>query len=64
MHTGGYEIICGHETVGAVTSMIEGDLLNRDISWTAKVVLETPAGFISALPVMKVPFSPKGMTKN
>ena len=48
MHTVGYLNMCGHGIIGAVTSMIEGGLLDRDIIRTTEVVLETPAGLVSA----------------
>ena len=48
MHSDGYLNMCGHGIIGAVTSIIELGLLNKNIENVTEVILETPAGLIYA----------------
>ncbi len=48
MHSDGYLNMCGHGTIGAVTTIIEMGLLNKKIEKITELVLETPSGLIYA----------------
>lgn len=46
MHSDGYLNMCGHGTIGAVTTIIEMGLLNKKIDKITELILETPAGLV------------------
>lgn len=48
MHSDGYLNMCGHGTIGAVTTIIEMGILPGKIEKLTALVLETPAGLIYA----------------
>lgn len=48
MHSDGYLNMCGHGTIGAVTTIIEMGLLNKKIDKITELVLETPSGLVYA----------------
>lgn len=48
MHSDGYLNMCGHGTIGAVTTIVLTGLLNKRIDKVTEVVLETPAGLVYA----------------
>lgn len=48
MHSDGYLNMCGHGTIGAVTTIIEMGLLPRKTERLTELILETPAGLIYA----------------
>lgn len=48
MHSDGYLNMCGHGTIGAVTTIIEMGLVTKKLDKTTELVLETPAGLVYA----------------
>jgi len=49
MHTTGYLDMCGHGTIGLVTALIEREILPEK----RKIKIETPAGIVESVPVIK-----------
>lgn len=63
MDTGGYLNMCGHNTIAAVTAIVETGMVDLDEDTREKdVVLETPAGLIYATAHLDEPFHVKSVS--